>query len=201
MIRLPLLCVLLFSLGALDATEIIVDKEPRLLRTNLVLADGVILKNSIALGLPGGHNISFDAERCILNAAWKGRFIGPAGDWLGEGDEGSRVLGELTYFNKEHFPIIAPVKGKPKFQGYRLYKGYPTFMYSLGLTKMKVRFLVENNKLVQSFLVVNANYVKYRKAPKQNIKSQDGSKFIGDTIEKTQQPGKLMLIFKFEVGS
>ena len=176
-----------------------VGAEPVIYRTVLLLPDGQKLPNSIAVGLPGGQNFAFDAEKCIMTAAWKGAFLEIGAD-LQYGGKGSKPLGKFSYLNTSHFPIVDPVKGPPRFGGYRVFKGFPTFIYSTGLTKVKMRFEVRENKLIQSFLIVNANFVKYKKADGQTIKSVDGAMFKDGTIEKTQQPGKLMLIFEFEVG-
>ena len=174
-------------------------EEPIITRTVLNSSETGKLPHSIAVSLPGGHNFSFDAEKCIMTVAWKGDFIDRSED-LFKGGAGAKIAGEISYLNKDHFPIIEPAKGKPKFHGYRIFEGYPTFSYSTGLTKVKVRYSVENDKLIQSFLIVNANYVKYKKAAGQKISSLDGTEFKGDIAEKTQQPGKLMLVFDFVVG-
>lgn len=174
-------------------------EEPIITRTVLNISDVDKLANSIAVSLPGGHNFSFDAEKCIMTVAWKGDFLDRSKD-LFNGGEGSKIAGEITYLNKDHFPIIEPAKGKPKFHGYRLFNGFPTFIYSTGLTKVKVRYTVKEGKLLQSFLIVNANYVKYQKAAGQKLSFLDGTEFKGDIAEKTQQPGKLMLVFDFVVG-
>ncbi|MCM8534513.1 MAG: hypothetical protein NE334_01110 [Lentisphaeraceae bacterium] len=198
---LPLFFVI-FSLNSFVSAKsdvLKVDSEPVIYRTVLILPDGQKLPNSIAVGLPGGQNFAFDAEKCILTVAWKGAFL-DIGEDLQFGGSGSKPLGKISYVNADHFPIVDPVKGAPKFGGYRIFKGFPTFIYSTGLTKVKVRFNVVDGKLIQSFLIVNANFVKYKKAEGQHVKSVDGAEFVDGMIEKTQQPGKLMLIFEFEVG-
>ncbi|MCM8532989.1 MAG: hypothetical protein NE330_17610 [Lentisphaeraceae bacterium] len=198
---LPLFIILLSftSFVSAEGRVLKVDSEPVIYRTVLILPDGQKLPNSIAVGLPGGQNFAFDAEKCILTAAWKGEFLDISED-LQFGGNGSKPLGKVSYVNMNHFPIVDPVKGAPKFGGYRTFKGFPTFIYSTGLTKVKVRFTVVDGKLIQSFLIVNANFVKYKKADGQHVKSVDGAEFVNGIVEKTQQPGKLMLIFEFEVG-
>ncbi|MCH2206712.1 MAG: hypothetical protein MK132_12685 [Lentisphaerales bacterium] len=173
--------------------------EPVIARTVLNIPEVGKMPNSIAVSLPGGHNFSFDAKKCIMTAAWKGDFLDRSED-LYNGGEGAKIAGELTYYNRDHFPIIEPAKGQPKFQGYRIFNGFPTFIYSTGLTKVKVRYAVKDGKLIQSFLIVNTNYVKYKKASGQKLSSLDGTDFKEDIAEKTQQPGKLMLVFDFVVG-
>lgn len=174
-------------------------EETKITRTVLNIPNVGKLPNSICVSLPEGHNFSFDTEKCIMITAWRGDFLDQSED-LFKGGEGAKIKREVTYLNKDHFPIIEPAKGKPRFHGYRLYKGFPTFSYSTGLTKVKVRYSVQEGKLIQSFLIVNANYVKYKKAEGQKLSMLDGTEFKEGITEKTQQPGKLMLVFDFVVG-
>ena len=163
-------------------------EETKITRTVLNIPNLGKLPNSICVSLPEGHNFSFDTKKCIMTTAWRGDFLDQSEDSF-KGGEGAKIKGEVTYLNKDHFPIIEPAKGKPRFHGYRLYKGFPTFSYSTGLTKVKVRYSVQEGKLIQSFLIVNANYVKYKKAEGQKLSMLDGTEFKEGITEKLNSQG------------
>lgn len=51
-------------------------------------------KRAIAVGLPGGVNLGFDAERLALRQVWWGRFVDAAPVWTSQGSGQARILGE-----------------------------------------------------------------------------------------------------------
>ncbi len=52
-------------------------------------------KRAIAVGYPGGINLTFDAESLALNQIWWGKFLDASGVWYGQGAGESRPLGDL----------------------------------------------------------------------------------------------------------
>ncbi|MFM1873373.1 MAG: Cytochrome c-550 [Planctomycetota bacterium] len=51
-------------------------------------------KRGIAVGLPGGVNVAFDAERLAMNQVWWGRFVDAAPVWTSQGSGQARILGD-----------------------------------------------------------------------------------------------------------
>jgi mono/diheme cytochrome c family protein len=51
-------------------------------------------KRAISVGLPGGVNFTFDAERLALNQLWRGRFVDAAPVWTSQGSGEVRLLGD-----------------------------------------------------------------------------------------------------------
>lgn len=51
-------------------------------------------KRGIAVGLPSGINVAFDAERLAMNQVWWGRFVDAAPVWTSQGSGQARILGD-----------------------------------------------------------------------------------------------------------
>ena len=51
-------------------------------------------KRAISVGLPGGVNFTFDAERLALDQLWRGRFVDAAPVWTSQGSGAVRLLGD-----------------------------------------------------------------------------------------------------------
>ncbi|MBK8096763.1 MAG: c-type cytochrome [Planctomycetes bacterium] len=51
-------------------------------------------KRAIAVGLPGGINLAFDAERLAIQQIWWGRFVDAAPVWTSQGSGQARILGD-----------------------------------------------------------------------------------------------------------
>lgn len=51
-------------------------------------------KRAISVGLTGGVNFTFDAERLALNQLWRGRFVDAAPVWTSQGSGEVRLLGD-----------------------------------------------------------------------------------------------------------
>ena len=137
-----------------------IDKTPYVYRTGLSVSGISKGAYSIAVGMPGGVNYCFDAERCFLRAAWSGEFIDAQADWNRRGGNGAKALGDVFYTNDATFPIaIAGVDAAPDFRGYELKDGYPVFEYSLGDAAVvaSVRPNADNSGLVQSFEIKGAS--------------------------------------------
>ena len=182
------------------AFEIQITDKPYVYRTGLNIPGVGKKAFSIAVGLPGGMNFSFDAETCQLSSAWTGKFLDARKDWDGRGGNGAQIMGKVFYTNKDHKTLYFPVKGggKPVFRGYRLYKGNPVFICYVGANKMTISFREEKGKLIQKFAVWNTQYVTYLAAPKMNV-TVGGEKLINGEYTKPARPQDGMLIFEVEV--
>lgn len=69
--------------------ELVVGDEAVLLRRSAPQTG----KRAISVGLPGGVNFTFDADRLALNQLWIGRFVDAASVWTSQGSGEVRLLG------------------------------------------------------------------------------------------------------------
>jgi hypothetical protein len=112
-----------------------VGDEPRVVRVHVKDVDS---GRSIAVGLPGGVNYLFDAEKLMVRFGWTGGFLNVAPDRKGRGGGTCRILGEKFEVGATEFPLRIgnPDKNpKVRFGGYsRL--GNPAFLYEVDGAKV-----------------------------------------------------------------
>ena len=112
-----------------------VGDEPRVVRVHVKDVDS---GRSIAVGLPGGVNYLFDAEKLMVRFGWTGGFLNVAPDRKGRGGGACRILGEKFEVGATEFPLrIGNPNQAPKvrFGGYsRL--GNPAFLYEVDGAKV-----------------------------------------------------------------
>ena len=107
-----------------------VGAEPRVIRVHIA---GIDSGRSIAVGLPGGVNYLFDAEKLMVRTGWTGGFINVMRDRRGRGGGLCSILGEKFQVGISEYPLRTGSPGKiPKtrFSGYSR-KGNPTFIYEM----------------------------------------------------------------------
>ncbi len=102
---------------------------------------------AIAIALPGDLNACWDAGACRLRYAWKGEFIDATKNWAGNGKVLPQLGNEPFWTAAENEtairfgkPDAAPPH--PKFLGYSLENGFPTFRYTLDGTEVKEKISV-----------------------------------------------------------
>ncbi len=84
---------------------------------------------AIAVALPGDLSYCFDAAECRLRYVWKGGFILGAEHWRGNGSALAAIDGQVVY-RETAFPLtVSGDSQPPKFLGYRVKDGLPTFRY------------------------------------------------------------------------
>ena len=112
-----------------------VGDEPRVVRVHVKDVDS---GRSIAVGLPGGVNYLFDAEKLMVRFGWTGGFLNVAPDRKGRGGGTCRILGEKFDVGATEFPLRIgnPDKApQARFGGYsRL--GNPAFLYEVDGAKV-----------------------------------------------------------------
>ena len=112
-----------------------VGNEPRVVRVHVKDVDS---GRSIAVGLPGGVNYLFDAEKLMVRFGWTGGFLNVAPDRKGRGGGTCRILGDKFEVGATAFPLRIgnPDKDpKVRFGGYsRL--GNPAFLYEVDGVKV-----------------------------------------------------------------
>ncbi|MGC4014964.1 MAG: hypothetical protein QM755_10685 [Luteolibacter sp.] len=86
---------------------------------------------AIAVALPGKVSYCFDAGECRLRYAWTGGFIDGTPYWKGNGSSQATLTGEVVY--RETAATLRtgkpPSAAPPKFLGYSVKDGIPTFRY------------------------------------------------------------------------
>ncbi|BCU75806.1 c-type cytochrome [Luteolibacter sp. LG18] len=86
---------------------------------------------AIAVALPGKISYCFDAAECRLRYVWTGGFIDGAPYWKGNGSSQATITGNVVY--RETTAAIgtgkSPTSAAPKFLGYSVKDGLPTFRY------------------------------------------------------------------------
>jgi len=107
-----------------------VGEEPRVIRVHVA---GIDSGRSIAVGLPGGINYLFDAEKLMIRTGWTGAFINVTRDRRGRGGGLCAILGEKFGVGADEFPLrIGDPEKIPetRFLGYSR-SGNPTFLYEV----------------------------------------------------------------------
>lgn len=102
---------------------------------------------AIAIALPGDLNACWDAGACRLRYVWKGEFIDATKNWAGNGKALPQLGNEPFWTAAENETAIRFGKAdaappQPKFLGYTVEKGFPTFRYSLDGTEVKEKISV-----------------------------------------------------------
>ncbi|MCP3903768.1 MAG: c-type cytochrome [Planctomycetes bacterium] len=108
--------------------ELVVADEPIVFRTFMKHA-GV---RAIACGFPEQVHCAFDADRCMITAAWQGPFLSAAGAWAARG--GSETNPQSLQWTAPDGPLltIAGFETTHRFRGYRLDdQRRPIFRYDL----------------------------------------------------------------------
>ncbi len=88
---------------------------------------------AIAVALPGDLSYCFDGAECRLRYVWRGGFIDGEEHWKGNGSSLAKIDGGIIY-REDEFPleIAGGSSAAPKFLGYRMEDGLPTFLYERG---------------------------------------------------------------------
>ena len=113
-----------------------VGNEARVIRVHI---SGVDSGRSIAVGLPGGFNYLFDAEKLMVRMGWTGPFLNVGRDRRSRGGGPCSILGEKFAVGSSEFPLRI---GNPneipsvRFRGYSRI-GNPQFMYEVDGVKVR----------------------------------------------------------------
>jgi plastocyanin len=107
-----------------------VGDDPRVIRVHVA---GIDSGRSIAVGLPGGVNYLFDAEKLMIRTGWTGGFINVNRDRRGRGGGLCAILGEKFLLGTKEFPLRTGSPDKTpetRFSGYSR-RGNPCFIYEV----------------------------------------------------------------------
>lgn len=136
---------------------------------------------AIAVSLPGDLSYCWDAGTCKLRFAWSGGFLDNSELWKGKGDVSAKVVGNVFFRDKTHFPLSFSADNKaPKldYRGYKLINRYPEFHYTInGIDVYELILPKANGKgLSRTFRIPNVKSTVWF-----NTDSFDGIKYEAST--------------------
>ena len=179
--------------------EITVLDVPHIYRSGISIPDVGKKAFSIGVGLPGGMNYTFDAESCVVTAAWKGKFLDCVNDWRGRGGKGAKIIGDIFYKNKDQRTLKLSSDGTPKYAGYRVHKGIPTFIYYVGKHKVQLTVTAKEGKLIKKFTVIGVPSATYSAVAGAKVTAA-GKALTDGQFKKDARPGDGMLVLEVEVA-
>jgi hypothetical protein len=98
--------------------------------------------HAIAVGFPGGMNVTYDALAVRWSMAWRGKFIDADGTWNQRYTKMEQPLGEALVHLEEAGVLVVSGDDKlvPQFRGYHVTAdGVPVFEYDLGALHVEDR--------------------------------------------------------------
>jgi len=126
----------------IDATE------NTIVRSFIDLPGNGRVTHSVNVGSPTTVHYTYDMDKGMIVALWKGDFLNASSMWIERGDGSSKVRGKATYFGKPALTLaklssdqatwVADTTGtRYKPTGYKLDDtGLPTFMYQIHGTQV-----------------------------------------------------------------
>ena len=94
---------------------------------------------AIAVAVTDELHYCWDAGECRLRYIWKGDFIDGWTVWRGNGNGFAKIQGEVLLREKKSPLIIPASSGSPRFLGYSLKDGLPTFRWRVGKIEVMER--------------------------------------------------------------
>ncbi|MEM9237195.1 MAG: hypothetical protein AAGB14_10485, partial [Verrucomicrobiota bacterium] len=108
---------------------------------------------SIAVSVDATYSFCWDAGSCRLRYVWRDGYIDASKFLAGQGRGSATVIGKRLLLESE--PPLAELgeAGSPKFLGYRLKEGIPTFFYRLGKHHVSERLEPSGGGLLRRFSI------------------------------------------------
>ena len=116
---------------------------------------------TILVALPNDMNFCWDAGSCRLRYAWTGKFANPMPHFAGNGSKRPEILGDEFWRSRpgERTIGVAPMdeaEERPKYLGYDLEDGIPTFRYRVKGSEVRERITEEEGSLKWTIEVVGS---------------------------------------------
>ncbi|MEZ5962541.1 MAG: PA14 domain-containing protein [Planctomycetota bacterium] len=118
--------------------ELIVVDEPIVQRA--FVEDGP--PRAIAVGLPGGVSLCFDAEHCCVASAWRGGFLDVGPDRSGRGGKACRRVG-TPFLSGDAFALRVAGEPADEFRAYRVEGRGVVFEFAAGERRVEERLEVD----------------------------------------------------------
>lgn len=146
---------------------------------------------AIAVATNDEWHFCWDAGACRLRYVWKGDFVDGWPVWRGNGNALAKVRGEVL-LREARTPLPADKAAAPRFLGYRMKAGLPTFRYRLGAMQVEERItpLLDGWGLKRQFTLSGAPVdvrLTMTKCDKMIYTSEDG---VFDGLVFTPSKGK-----------
>ncbi|MEC9055712.1 MAG: hypothetical protein VX633_10430, partial [Verrucomicrobiota bacterium] len=108
---------------------------------------------AIAVAVTDELHYCWDAGECRLRYIWKGDFIDGWTVWRGNGNGFAKIQGEVLLREKKSPLIIPASSDSPRFLGYSLKDGLPTFRWRVGKIEVmeRIRPTANGKALHRSF--------------------------------------------------
>ena len=134
---------------------------------------------AIAVATNDDWHYCWDAGLCRLRYVWKGDFIDGWPVWRGNGDALAKVVGQVV-LREDRSPLPIPADVTPRFLGYSMKAGLPTFRYRVGDVRVEERItpLADGRGLRRSFALKGAPAgwkFTLTKSDKVEFASEDGA--------------------------
>jgi hypothetical protein len=134
-----------------------IDADPRPMVRRMFLPNAS--PAAIAVALPDGLNLCWDAGPCRLRYVWRGGFLDAEKHFTSKGQALARPGGPVVATAAGGTPVRigGRVAREVLFQGYALEKGLPTFVYTIDGQLIKEGFYCDAGVLVRRFQLPEAS--------------------------------------------
>lgn len=159
---------------------------------------------AIAVALDDKVSLCWDAGECRFRYAWTGGFLDGYTYWKGNGSSLAKIAGPVRYTQTK--PLFA--NSKPKFEGYDIAGGLPTFRYRLpqadGSLEIaeSVRPISGSDGFEQSFVIspqpTQPMTLSFTEDAKTKITSDAGNWNKNQLTLTPAQAAKFTLTYKFQ---
>lgn len=132
---------------------------------------------AIAVAVTDELHYCWDAGECRLRYIWKGDFIDGWTVWRGNGNGFAKIQGEVLLREKKSPLIIPASSDSPRFLGYSLKDGLPTFRWRVGKVEVMERISPTANgkALHRSFDVTGSPSVSLKPQESDQMKVFSGA--------------------------
>jgi len=172
------------------------------------LVQRIFLPNSgpaaIAVALDDKVSLCWDAGECRFRYAWTGGFLDGYPYWKGNGSSLAKIAGTVRFTQTK--PLLADAK--PKFEGYDIAGGLPTFRYQLSRADDHLEFaesvhpISGGDGFEQSFVISPAPKqpltLTFTEDAKTKITSDAGNWSKNQLTLTPAQAAKFTLTYKFQ---
>ncbi|MFK7740021.1 MAG: hypothetical protein AB8H80_06820 [Planctomycetota bacterium] len=110
---------------------------------------------AIAVAIDDTRHFCWDAGSCRLRYVWSGDFIDGWPVWRANGNALAKVVGDV-WLRESKSPLAFANTDKPRFRGYRMKDGLPTFRYQMGKLNVEERITKSAQGLARHFKLENA---------------------------------------------
>ncbi|MCH2063596.1 MAG: c-type cytochrome [Roseibacillus sp.] len=135
---------------------------------------------AIAVAVNDELHYCWDAGECRLRYIWKGDFIDGWAVWRGNGNGLAKIQGEVLLREEKnpvpYLDLVDSARPRPKFLGYSLVEGLPTFRWRAGKIEVTetIRPTSDGKALTRSFAVTGEipSALKFKSSDKMSVSTE-----------------------------